>query len=78
MADVLRPYLPQHRAVILRNHGAVAWGEDLEEAYRGMERIEHSALVLKSAKELGGLHPLPHAEINFLYELRKKIGETLL
>lgn len=78
MGTVLKFYLPQHRALILRRHGAVTWGEDLEEAYRGMERIEHSAQVLAAAEKLGGLNPLPADEIQYLYELRKKIGETLL
>ncbi len=78
MADVLKPYLPKHKALILRNHGALSWGSDLDEAYRGMERIEHSAQILKRAKELGGLHSLPQEEIKFLYELREKIGNILL
>lgn len=78
MGLVMKPFLPQHRALILRCHGAVAWGEDLEEAYRGMERIEHSSQILATAKQLGGLHPLPKEEIEYLYELRKKIGEVLL
>jgi L-fuculose-phosphate aldolase len=78
MGSVLRKYLPEHRAMILRRHGAVTWGEDLEEAYRGMERIEHSAQVLAAAEKLGGLHPLPENEIKYLYELRKKIGDILL
>lgn len=78
MGAVLKPYLPQHRALILRNHGAVAWGGDLDEAYRGMERIEHSAQILATAHKLGGLHPLPAEEVTYLYELRKKIGDVLL
>jgi L-fuculose-phosphate aldolase len=78
MADVLKPFLPKHKALILRNHGALAWGADLDEAYRGMERIEHSAQILKSAQELGGLKSLPAEEIKFLYELREKIGNILL
>lgn len=78
MGLVLKPYLPQHRALILRSHGALAWGESLDEAYRGMERIEHSAQILQTAKQLGGLHSLPQEEIEYLYELRKKIGEVLL
>lgn len=78
MGQVLRSFLPSHRAMILRRHGAVTWGEDLEEAYRGMERIEHSAQVLAAAESLGGLHPLPEDEVKYLYELRKKIGDTLL
>lgn len=78
MADVLKPFLPKHRALILRNHGAVTWGEDLDEAYRGMERIEHSAQILFMAKQIGSLNPLPEEEIAYLYELRKTMGETLL
>lgn len=78
MAEVLVPFLPKHRALILSCHGAVTWGEDLEEAYRGMERIEHSAQILAEAKKLGGLNPLPEEEIKYLYDLRKKIGDVLL
>lgn len=78
MGDVLKEFLPQHRALILRSHGAIAWGEDMDEAYRGMERIEHSAEILFKAKQLGGLHPLPAEEIKYLYELRKTIGDILL
>ncbi len=78
MGDVLKPFLPKHRALILRRHGAVTWGEDLEEAYRGMERIENSAQILAEAIKLGGLHPLPPDEVQYLYELRKKIGDILL
>lgn len=78
MADVLKPFLPKHKALILKNHGALAWGADLDEAYRGMERIEHSAQILMKAQQLGGLHPLPAEEIKFLYELREKIGNVLL
>lgn len=78
MGDVLKPYLPQHRAMILKRHGALTWGLDLEEAYRGMERIENSAQILAQAEALGGLSPLPPEEVAYLYELRKKIGDVLL
>src|SRR5581483_2454180 len=59
MGEVLRPYLPGSRVMILARHGALSWGEDLDEAYNGMERLEHTALILKSAWELGGLTALP-------------------
>lgn len=78
MGQVLKAFLPQSRAMILRAHGALAWGEDLDEAYRGMERIEHSSQILATAKQLGGLNALPADEIAYLYELRKQIGERLL
>lgn len=78
MAEVLKPFLPTHRALILRAHGALAWGADLDEAYRGMERIEHSAQILATAQRLGGLNPLPAEEVQYLYQLRQQIGEVLL
>lgn len=78
MGEVLKPYLPRHKALILRRHGALTWGESLEEAYRGMERIENSAQILSAAQQLGGIHPLPLEEIKYLYELRQKIGNVLL
>lgn len=78
MGTVLKEFLPHHRALILRRHGAVSWGGDLDEAYRGMERIEHSAQILATAQQLGGLQPLPPEEVAYLYELRKKIGDVLL
>ncbi len=78
MGTVLKPFLPQYKAVILKRHGALTWGSDLEECYRGMERIENSAEILSLAKQLGGLHPLPLEEVEYLYSLRKKIGDILL
>ena len=76
--DAVHPFLPEHRALILKRHGALTWGEDLEEAYRGMERIENSCEILYLAEKMGGLHPLPLEEIKYLYDLRKKIGPILL
>jgi L-fuculose-phosphate aldolase len=78
MGDVLKPYLPHCKAMILSRHGAITWGKSLDEAYRGMERIENSAQILATAKQLGGINPLPVEEIAYLYELRKKIGNVLL
>lgn len=78
MADVLMPFLPRHRAMILRAHGALAWGADLDEAYRGMERIEHSAQILAAAMQLGGLHALPAEEVAYLGAQRLKMGDILL
>ena len=40
--------------MILARHGGLSWGESLEEAYMGMERMEHSAYILYLAQTLGG------------------------
>lgn len=78
MAQNLTPFLPEYRALILSRHGALCWGESLEEAWRGMERIEHSSEVLWRAQQLGGLTPLPEEEVAVLKEMRHKIGKKLL
>jgi len=78
MGDHLSNYLPQYRALILSRHGALTWGESLEEAWRGMERIEHSAEILWKAHTLGGLTFLPDEEIAALKAIRQRIGNQLL
>lgn len=78
VGESLRAYLPAHRALVLARHGAVCWGESAEEAYGGMERIEHVAQILKAAHELGGVTALPSEEVAALAGLRAKLGPRLL
>lgn len=78
MGDLLRPFLPECRLMILARHGALAWGEDLDEAYNGMERLEHSAKILRDAVALGGLTFLPREEIDVLREMRRNLGDRIL
>ena len=78
MALALEPFLPAHRLLLLARHGALAWGETLEEAVNGIERVEHAALILKTALELGGAKPLPEEERRALHALRAKSGPKLL
>ena len=78
MGEVLHDFVPKHKAMILARHGALSWGEDLEEAWRGIERIEHCATILKLAEELGGLSYLPEREVEALWAMRKQIGNKTL
>ena len=78
MGKALEPFLPACRLLLLARHGALAWGESLEEALNGIERLEHAALILKTAFELGGAKPLPEEERQALRLLRQKIGPKLL
>jgi L-fuculose-phosphate aldolase len=78
MGEVLAPFLPEHRLLVLSRHGALAWGETLEEAYNGMERLEHACQILKTAQDLGGAHPLPEAEVAALRQARLQNGRKLL
>lgn len=78
MGANLRAFLPAHRALLLSRHGAVCWGLDLEEAWRGVERIEHASQILLAAEQLGGPRPLPLTEMAALRTLREGMKGRLL
>ena len=64
------PYLPDHNAVLLANHGALAWGGDLWEAFDRLETVEHTAKIVLNAQLLGGGVPLTEEEVARLQGLR--------
>ena len=66
----VEPYLPEHNALLLANHGALAWGADLWEAFDRLESVEHTAKILLNVRLLGGGMPLTEAEASRLQELR--------
>ncbi len=78
MGEVLNPFLPEHKLLILSRHGALCWGESLEEGIMGMERLEHSAEILYRAQLLGGLSFIDENEMQALWEMRRKIGNRTL
>ena len=44
-----------HDAILMDRHGAVCVGTDLMEAFCRLEIMEHTALITKSARDLGGV-----------------------
>ena len=52
--DSLRPYVAGHSAALLANHGAIAWGNDLWEAFDRMETVEQTARIYARVHQLGG------------------------
>lgn len=61
-------------ALLLENHGAIAFGPNLELAYLRMELVEHQAKIQTIARQLGGLRPLPANAVQALLEARDKAG----
>jgi L-fuculose-phosphate aldolase len=78
VAAAVEPYLPDHRVLVLRRHGALAWGESGEEAFAGIDRLEHSAHLLMAAEAIRGLTLLPPAEIAALERMRRERGRRTL
>jgi L-fuculose-phosphate aldolase len=77
MGSGLLPFLPEHRLMILARHGGLCWGEHLDEAVGGMERLEQVAQILWKAEALGGAQPLAASELAELRSLRAKIGTKI-
>ncbi|MBE6995697.1 MAG: class II aldolase/adducin family protein [Ruminococcaceae bacterium] len=51
--ESILPYLPEHNALLLANHGVLTWGGDLWEAFDRLETVEHTAKIVLHARALG-------------------------
>lgn len=69
-AVAIREHIARHDAVLLRNHGLITVGRDLEEALINLERVEHVARVIVMAHSLGKIHHLPPEIVEKLHQLR--------
>ena len=72
--DAVSKCLPYYDAVLLENHGALAFSDSLLNAYHKMESVEFYAQLLYQAKMLGGPKPLSEEQVQRLYEIRRKFG----
>jgi len=74
LSDTLRPFIPDYDALLMANHGVVAYGADLERAFFNMETVEHVARITLIAELLGGPKPLPDREVERLCQARDRYG----
>lgn len=70
----LAPWCELVDAVILGNHGVIAWGKDCETALLRLELVEHLAKIAIAAVPLGGVEPLPDSALQPLLAARAKAG----
>jgi L-fuculose-phosphate aldolase len=70
----LAPWCELVDAVILGNHGVIAWGKDCEAALLRLELVEHLAKIAIAAQPLGGVEPLPDSALQPLLAARAKAG----
>jgi L-fuculose-phosphate aldolase len=70
----LRSLAPLFDVVLLGNHGPVAVGTDLEQAYLRLELAEHLATIQQKAIWLGGCRLIPEGWVEDLLKARKKAG----
>ena len=68
------PLIPKYDALMMANHGAVCYGEDVYKAYFRMETMEHFARIQLVAELLGGPKVLPREEVDKLLDSRTRYG----
>ena len=68
----LEPFIPEHDAVLLANHGLLTYGSSLADAFMKTETVEHFAQVCLSAHQLGGAKPLHERDIEKLQQARAR------
>ena len=72
--DSLDPYLHNHDAFLLRNHGALTVGCNLTKAFFVMEEVEFNAVICKHAMDLGAVHEISNDQLKKLMDLRKAMN----
>jgi L-fuculose-phosphate aldolase len=72
LADSLEGLIPKHDAVLMGNHGVVAYAKDLETAFGKMQLVEHFAKIVLTAVTLGKQARLTPEQVARL----EKAGET--
>lgn len=68
------PFVKKYNALLLANHGAVAFGKDLEQAFQRMETVEHFAKITLNAETLGDKKTIDESKLGELRAIRKKLG----
>ena len=69
-ADAIRPLIQNHNAILLRQHGSLTAGKNLEEALIHLERVEFVAEVFWRANLSGNVNRIPRDELE---KLRQKL-----
>lgn len=72
--DAVEKYLEHFDAVLLENHGALAYSDTLLAAYHKMESVEFYAQLLFLSRQLGGPKELSSEQVEKLFQIRASFG----
>jgi L-fuculose-phosphate aldolase len=67
-AQAISGFVKEHNAILIRNHGAITFGADLDEALNHLERLESVAKIVVTAHMLGKVNHLPDEIMSALRE----------
>ncbi len=74
VADSVAPYCKKYRALLLEYHGAVTWGDTMEQAHYRLECLEQLATVTLHLHTLGCNRVMPETLVHQLEDLRPSWG----
>lgn len=73
LSESLRSFVPTHEAILMANHGVVAYADDIERAFMHMETVEHFAKIMLVARSLGQPQVLNAEQVRELEAIRAKM-----
>ncbi len=76
VGDSLQPFLHDHDAILMANHGVVAFGPSLLAAFMQMETVEHFARICLVARQLGCAQPLEPETVHELMNARSRYRQN--
>ncbi|MGO9646668.1 MAG: class II aldolase/adducin family protein [Terriglobales bacterium] len=72
LSETLEPLIPQYDAILMSNHGVVAYADTVHNAYMKMETVEHFAQIALVTHLLGRQQPLEGQDLEKLLLARGK------
>jgi len=72
LSESLLPFIPYYNAILMANHGVVAYGTTLCEAYQRMEAVEHFARIVLAARQIGKQTLLDEVKIQKLLKAKNR------
>ena len=72
VASSIEPYIADHQAILMANHGAVSYGHTLLDAFIKMETLEHLAHIRLVAHQLGSHNGLKKEQLDQLVRAKER------
>ena len=74
IVEAVKPFLNDFNLFLLANHGAIAMGLDLMDAYYKIETIDQYCRILLYAYQIGDPKKIDQRKIQELFKIKEKLG----
>lgn len=76
LALSISPFIAECDAIILKNHGLVCFGKDLDSALNLLETVEHNSKILFLSHQIGNIDYLSESEVSKLLAVKQSRAST--